>query len=271
MYALFFPSKNCCISAHSMFTCTSTCGGELFYFMMCIEGRKKASTEKSCVQCLLLLLPPTPCTVVGWVFRLLDHQYRFCCCCFFGLAVALLLLPSRIFFIGRFADVVVAAVRRPENFFVVKKKKALRVLCVLLCIFSCFNFFKTQLSSFHFLSLALFHFSKNVSYRWIATLRRLGCNLFFVACWFFRFKSFSWETLHQIYIEFFFIYFLIIFRRRLQCAAARMVWRCKCCDTSHSRSEGRGDLLWHTLGRFNGETGNSRLWQRKWTRKKLFN
>lgn len=56
------------ISAHSVFTCSSTCGGELFFphFVMCIEGRKKElSTKKKQNWLLLLLLPPTPDTVVG--------------------------------------------------------------------------------------------------------------------------------------------------------------------------------------------------------------
>lgn len=75
-------------------------------------------------------------------------------------------------------------------------EKALRVLCVLFYVFFCdLIFLKLKLSPFHFVQIALFHFSENVSYRWIATLRRLGCNLF-CCC---RFKSSSWEILHQIY------------------------------------------------------------------------
>lgn len=129
-------------------------------------------------------------------------------------------------------------------------------LCILvfyvLKLFSCFNFFKTllQLLLFHsrmslFFLLTMHSYTKNVSH-WIATLRRLGCNLryskfLYCLCSFLRFKSFCWEILHQIILNFFFllsltpssIYFLIIFwRRRLQClwAAAALV-QCECCYT----------------------------------------
>lgn len=122
--------------------------------------------------------------------------------------------------------------------------------------FSCFNFFAISL----FVVRSRFG-SLNVSYRWIATLRRLGCNLFFAACSFFRFESFSWEILHQIYWIFFHRTLFNHFSKSLPlCRRAVMLSRCRWCATSQG-DEGWGNLLWHT-GRLNAETAVSDEYRR---------
>lgn len=116
---------------------SSTCGGELFfYFTMCIEGRKKASQKK--FVCLLSLpaaewksLPVFEITNITLVVGFPLGSGTFFC----------LLARSLIERLARCSP------RRPENFR--RGKKALRVLCVVLCIFSCFNFFMKKLSPFH--------------------------------------------------------------------------------------------------------------------------
>ena len=64
----------------------------------------------------------------------------------------------------------------------------------------------------------------------------------------FFFESFSWEILHQIKLLnfFLFIYFSIIFWRRLRCCS---LWRwCKCSVIYYAgEGEGRGNLWWQAL------------------------
>lgn len=176
-------------------------------------------------------------------FRLFGSLISFYCCCmlYSFLCIFFFCHPPNFKYEGKknpkfrkiffllYAELVVVDCNSP---------KALRVLCVvffllLLCTFFRISFFfawnkkpSTNYCYFTWL-VVLFHFSKNVSYRWIATLRRLECNLFFfylLAC-VLRFKSFFFvcclgNFTPNILNFFFFIYFLIIFWRRLQCTVA---------------------------------------------------
>lgn len=113
-------------------------------------------------------------------------------------------------------------------------KKALRSsLCIFMYFFRVLIFFAISL----FVVRSRFG-SLNVSYRWIATLRRLGCNLFFAACSFFRFESFSWEILHQIYWIFFHRALFNHFSKSLPlCRRAVMLSRCRWCATSQGMKD----------------------------------
>lgn len=159
-----------------MFTCirASTCGGELFFSFHDVHWRTKKSFAKK----LPLLLPPHFARCCWQSFRLLDHQYQLCCW-LVGLAAFFLPLnfPSS-------GDELLLLHGGSASRKVGKKSSPSSSLCIFMYFFSCFNFFAISL----FVVRSRFG-SLNVSYRWIATLRRLGCNLFFAACSFFSLRE----------------------------------------------------------------------------------
>lgn len=144
---------------------------------MCIEGRKKSFRKKvvCSVVFFFFFLPFLHCAhavvVVESFPSFRSPNIYFCCCFPLHRAFSCCCWWSGV---QKFFLIFVEGKSSPDS----------------LCIF-----FKFKLSLFHVLQFSLFRFSQNVSYRLVATLRRLGCN----SLAFFRFKSFSRETVHRIY------------------------------------------------------------------------
>lgn len=139
MYALLSSSKKTPLHS-AVFTCISTCGGELFFLILwCalkdekklwLGSGKKNSSKSFRVQCLSSRASFSAlCRIFSLpFFRLLDHQYQ---CFVVGLS-AFSTIPILGGLVGRRWGLLLLSTR---NDFGAEKKSSLRVLCVFFYIF----------------------------------------------------------------------------------------------------------------------------------------
>lgn len=213
----FFLLLKNCISVHStLFTCTTQhCGGKLCFFSWCALKDEKKLSQKSCVQSLL---PPT--LHCCWPSSFPSSRSP----------ISALLLPAVLEFF--FFLWMMLLVRRPEK---------------LLCIFLWFNFFRLKTIAVSYSAVRSVSLQQECVISLDSDIKTPRMQSFLLLACFSSLESFSWEILHRIYWIFllFHLFFNHFSTSSPMCSCSVLVWSCRWCDTSHSRSEGRGNLLWH--------------------------